>query len=647
MGTTTTARQAKARATARSEGQDATLARALTAFAQVGAALEGASGVDDLLRVVVRQLSSLIGVERCSVHLRDEKAGLFRGCVGHGGERDVDVYVKRSLAGMPSDGMTLELLRTRAPVVVANAHNDPRIIRSTARFWNIHSMLAVPMILGDEVIGIIHLDDVERPHTFSEADQEIAMVFARLAAVAVAQAQTRIELRSKLDAAGRQIKALRRAAAVDERLSELVLAGSGLGEIVSSLADVLGKPCAVYDGDDVRLATAGVPGASDGMLPRLLEPPCIDQPPVRSALEEGDTNRAFMVGPLPEAGVMHRHLVAPVIVDGLVWGRLVVMEHRSRFTGGDMLALRRAAMLVALHMSAERSAIEADWNAGSSLVAELLGGCSDPEVVQRRADRLGVRLDSRHLVVVIGSRDACADEVSDFRAVMAAFHELAPQLTVRAARVANGVAALVEIPAGVDDEAFIDSAKVLLTQVCEALGGAHKIAAGSSLACSEASAYPKAFTEAEQVLECIRRFGGERGPAALSAADLGTGRLFLATSDAESVCAFADATFGGLVPEASKTDLLATLGCFFDSLASIRRCALRLGVHENTIRYRLARIEELTGLSVTHDPDAQLGARLSLLVLMLRGSLDSWETPGVASAEARRGTLTPVRALAG
>ena len=98
------------------------------------------------------------------------------------------------------------------------------------------------------------------------------------------------------------------------------------------------------------------------------------------------------------------------------------------------------------------------------------------------------------------------------------------------------------------------------------------------------------------MLECIRRFGGERGPAALSAADLGTGRLFLATSDAESVGAFADATFGGLVPEASKTDLLATLGCFFDSMASIRRCALRLGVHENTIRYRLSRIEELTGL---------------------------------------------------
>jgi DNA-binding PucR family transcriptional regulator len=97
--------------------------------------------------------------------------------------------------------------------------------------------------------------------------------------------------------------------------------------------------------------------------------------------------------------------------------------------------------------------------------------------------------------------------------------------------------------------------------------------------------------------------------------------VFLATSDAEAVRLFADSTFGELVRDPSKKDLLGTLGCFFDSMGSIRRCAERLGVHENTIRYRLARIEELTGLGVTHDPDAALGARLALLVLMLQGRL--------------------------
>ncbi len=633
---------------AEAESGDSALARAFAAFARVGEKLEKARDVDELLRSIVHEVRELVGVERCSIHLRDEKAGLFRGCVGEGGERDMDSYVKRSLAGMPADGMTLELLRTKRPVIIGNARNDPRIMRATARFWDIHSMLAVPMIFNDEVIGVIYLDDVERPHVFTIGDAEIATVFARLAAVAVTHAQSRIELRSKLDASERQIIALRRAAAVEERIGDLVLAGSGLGEIVDTLAEVLGKPCAVYDADHRRLAIASPEGA-DGMLPRLLEQPCVDDPAVAGALESGGSSRPFLVSPLPDAGVMHRHLVAPIVVDDELWGRLAVMEYRTRFVGGDMLTLRRAAMLVALHMRTERSAVEADWNAGASLAAELLDGCADASVVERRAERLGVKLDAPHLVALIGSRADRCDAVSDFRAVAAAFRELSPELTVHATKVDAGVAALVELPEGVDERTFIELAKELLTAVCEHLGGADRIAAAISSVRSEPGSYAELYLEAQQVLDCIRRFGSERGPAALAAADLGTGRVFLATSEAEAVRAFADATFGGLVGDASKSDLLTTLCCFFDNMASIRRCALELGVHENTIRYRLARIEELTGLCVTHDPDAQLGARLSLLVLMIQGCLVTGESKPAPppAGEDPRESLKLVGAIAG
>ena len=71
------------------------------------------------------------------------------------------------------------------------------------------------------------------------------------------------------------------------------------------------------------------------------------------------------------------------------------MEHKTRFTGGDVVAVRRAATLIALQVSSERKAVEADWNAGSSLAAELLGGSSDTAIARRRADRLGVSLDAR------------------------------------------------------------------------------------------------------------------------------------------------------------------------------------------------------------------------------------------------------------
>ena len=108
--------------------------------------------------------------------------------------------------------------------------------------------------------------------------------------------------------------------------------------------------------------------------------------------------------------------------------------------------------------------------------------------------------------------------------------------------------------------------------------------------------------------------------------------MFLATSDGELVTSFAEKTLGELMGDPSKADLLTTLCSFFENMGSIRRSAEWLGVHENTIRYRLTRIEELTGLAVMHDPDAQLRARLSLLALHAAGP--AAERPPSAAAGA-------------
>ncbi len=123
------------------------------------------------------------------------------------------------------------------------------------------------------------------------------------------------------------------------------------------------------------------------------------------------------------------------------------------------------------------------------------------------------------------------------------------------------------------------------------------------------------------MVECIRRFSPPGGPALFTADELGIGALLLSSSDTEAVSSFAEQTVGELVSEHSKADLLTTLCSFFENMGSIRGSAAALDVHENTIRYRLSRVEELTGLAIMHDPDAQLRARLSLLVLMLKGRL--------------------------
>jgi sugar diacid utilization regulator len=163
--------------------------------------------------------------------------------------------------------------------------------------------------------------------------------------------------------------------------------------------------------------------------------------------------------------------------------------------------------------------------------------------------------------------------------------------------------------------------KKRVLDVCSAVGS--ELVAGISSPRETPERYPDGYAEARQIVECIQRFGTPDGQRVFTAPELGLGRVFLAHADPVEVTTFAQSAFGELVRDESKHELLATLNCFFENMASVRRCASQLAVHENTIRYRLARVEELTGLAITHDPDAQLAARLSLLVLALSGALDT------------------------
>ncbi|MGE5407928.1 MAG: GAF domain-containing protein [Syntrophothermus sp.] len=600
---------------------DSPMRRAFSALSEVTPAIAKVTSLDDLMQLVARQVTALVGVGRCSIYMRDERHNLFRGCAGCCDGHALTEDIKRWTAGVPADGVTREMLETRRPVIVANARQDPRMVKATVRHWKIRSLLEVPMIFDDEIVGLILLDDPDRRHEFSEEEVELARAFADLAAVAVTQTRARLELHARLEATGRQLSALRRATAVDEQLSDLVLEGRSLGDLTRNLSQLLAKPCAVFRPDGERVALALPDGATENAVPRLLEPEVASLPEVAKALAENGTNRAFVLGPIPSAGVLHRHVVAPVVLGEELWGRLVVMEHKTRFTGGDVVAVRRAATLIALQVSSERRAVEADWNAGSSLAAELLGGSSDTAVARRRADRLGVSLDARRIVMLVGSRSGGESEVPDFRAVADAFARVAPELGVHVTAVEGSVAALIEVPDAEESEAFVERNRERFEAVRRSLRPAGALIAGVSAAHRGRDGYRAAHREARQVLECIRRFSPADGPALFSADELGVGSLLLSTSDSEAVARFAEETVGELVREHSKADLLTTLCSFFDNMGSIRGSAAALDVHENTIRYRLSRIEELTGLAVMHDPDAQLRARLSLLVLLLQGRL--------------------------
>src|SRR6201994_4870602 len=185
--------------------------RAFTALSRVSPTAAAVTCIDDLLRLVAERVADLVGVERCSVYLREERANLFRGCVGCSKGTPFPDDFKRWVAGVPADGVTREVLETRLPVVVANARNDERMVKSTVRHWQIRALLEVPMVVDGHVIALLLMDDVDAQHEFSPDEVELARCFGDLAGGLIAQTRTRLELQSKLGSAGRQLNALRRA----------------------------------------------------------------------------------------------------------------------------------------------------------------------------------------------------------------------------------------------------------------------------------------------------------------------------------------------------------------------------------------------------------------------------------------------------
>jgi GAF domain-containing protein len=609
---------------------EASLARMFEAYSEVTQAVSEATSIEDVLDPVVREGARLIGVERCGAYIREERQSIFRARSAIRDGVALPEDIKRWLAGVPADGLTSEAVKTQQPVIVPNARQDPRMIRAAVRRWSIRSIMAVPMVLDDEVLGLLLMDDVDRRREFTQSDAELARIFAGLAATSVSQARERLELRSKLDLGNRQLHAVRRATSIDEQLAEILLEGRSLQDLTNNLSELLGKPCAVVRADGKSQAAAAPAGVGEDLEPNLLKPEVAARPEVRAALAEQPSSRAFVVGPIPSAGVLRRHLVAPVLLGDQLWGRLVVMEEGAKFAAGDVAVARRAAILVALLTSTERRWVEADWNAGSLLAAELLGGSADAEVVKRRANRLGVNLDARRVVMVISSRAEREDDEPDARTVAASFSEHVPDLKVHVTVMAGAAVALIEVPRGEDSETFVARSRPVFETVRADLSVDEPLLAGVSEVRRWRDGYRTAYREARQVVQCLRRFSPPGGPTLIAAQDLGAGGLLLANTVGDAVADFAEETIGCLFQEQSKADLLVTLRAFFDNMGSIRATAAELVVHENTVRYRLARVEEVTGLAVMRDPEAQVGARLGMLVMLLQGRLGGIEKSLVA-----------------
>jgi DNA-binding PucR family transcriptional regulator len=286
--------------------------------------------------------------------------------------------------------------------------------------------------------------------------------------------------------------------------------------------------------------------------------------------------------------------------DGKVAGEMR-LRRRSGAAPLPSGLLRTLAALVALEL--ERSA--QPERASEEAVARFLRDVFERKVTDRenilaRGKELGADLDDGAGVIVARAH-ALSPVDGDWRARFAATVGRAARRTERSALVAwvelQGSSELAVIVPHSDAEVLKRAVDAIGSELAGGMTG-FATAVASSRAVADAADLHRAGAEAVLTVNVAEA----RGAHTLTFEETGSYRLLLTavSEDPSELQRFFDETVAPLIDydEQYETELVRTLETFLDEDANVARTAERLFTHRHTIRYRLERVRELTGLDV-------------------------------------------------
>ena len=394
-------------------------------------------------------------------------------------------------------------------------------------------------------------------------------------------------------------------------VARAVLGGAEIDGVVTRLAELLGCPVALLR-IDLSVRTWAAPRALRLTGPPSLSPAAREHAPVHTALGALDAVRPTTVlPPCPAQGRSRRHLVAVLVVEGVAAGYLDVIEMGRPLCAADVPVAEQVAAVLSLQLLAEARVARAAAQTREDVVADLIRGTRPPDDLRRIALHVGLDLCRPHLLVrlpVAAGRSAavCRDEAA---ALLGAALDTPPAALAEP----DAVVLLVRLPE--------DAGPPMLRAVHRALGGALSAVAEHtgvrravvSAVCREVPDFAAALAETREVDGIVTALGGHADVVPVT--ELSTLRLVVSGDRADVAIRFAEQCIGPLRRSDQSTggDLVETLRSYLASGAQVRATAKALGVHENTVRYRLGRIEHVTGLDMRRF-DALLAAHLAFQV---------------------------------
>jgi GAF domain-containing protein/sugar diacid utilization regulator len=503
----------------------------------------------EVLPAIVRLISEASGVHACFVYLLED---------------DERLVLRAASSPYEAQAGKVSLERGESLAWWAVEHAEPAFIRDDAladprvkyvpelEEERYQSLVALPIVgRSGEAIGAITAH-TEAPREFTDGEVDFIVTSAALVASAIENARLYEETRLRV-AELEQLTELAEAIASADALEELV------ETVVSEARALLGaRACHVY----------------------LLDPSREELDRIASDPEPGNARQTLglaELGPELARGGRSTRLAVPLVAAGELIG-LLVAEGSTRVELGRAVASQVAVGIKKVQVIEQLT----EKNLIKDFFEELAGGHSRGDL-EGRAARLGCDLEQPHVVLV-------AEPWSE--SLARALRTGAPGSLFDHRE--DSLRALVKLNSA-SSETFL----ARLGRIHDAL--AESVAIGVSSVCQGEAAFAAGFAEAQQALVGTMVIAGK--PTVLAYDDLGAYKYLLRvaadggirdmTVDAVGKLAEYDAQRGA--------QLLATLEEFLRRHGSISATSEALYVHPNTLRQRLRRIAELSGLDLRRD----------------------------------------------
>ena len=167
----------------------------LQALAGIGQVVNSTLEVDEVLQIVMDTIVRLTEAERGFLMLRDEQGEMVSRIARNWEQESInknEFAISRSIVQRVIDG--------GEAVLTTNAREDPRFGgQESIIAFNLRSILCVPLMVKNDIIGVIYTDNRIRSGIFSESERDLLIAFANQAAVSIENARLFSSLKRTLE----------------------------------------------------------------------------------------------------------------------------------------------------------------------------------------------------------------------------------------------------------------------------------------------------------------------------------------------------------------------------------------------------------------------------------------------------------------